>query len=138
MSWLSGIASFFTSGGTMKTVENIATEWIETDLEKAEAKTVMIKALDPNGAMRRQLSRDVTNLYKIYIVSTLGLLLLEFIVNLVGLNTELVTEASMIAISSTTGKITELFIPITSLFGVIVTASFGVNYANVRKGDGSQ
>ena len=35
MSWLTGIAKFFTSGGTMKTVENIATEWIETDLEKA-------------------------------------------------------------------------------------------------------
>ena len=138
MSWLSGIASFFTSGGTMKTVENIATEWIETDLEKAEAKTVMIKALDPNGAMRRQLSRDVTQLYKIYVVSVLLLLFLEFIVNLVGLNTELVLDGAMVAISATTGKVTDLFVPITSLFGVIVTASFGVNYANVKKGDGAQ
>lgn len=138
MSWLSGIVSFFTSGSTMKTVENIATEWIETDLEKAEAKTVMIKALDPNGAMRRQLSRDVTQLYKIYVVSALVLLFLEFVVNLIGLNTELVLDGAMVAISATTGKVTDLFVPITSLFGVIVTASFGVNYANVKKGDGAQ
>lgn len=122
----------------MKTVENIATEWIETDLEKAEAKTVMIKALDPNGAMRRQLSRDVTQLYKIYVVSALVLLFLEFVVNLIGLNTELVLDGAMVAISATTGKVTDLFVPITSLFGVIVTASFGVNYANVKKGDGAQ
>ena len=134
MSWLTGIASFFTSGGTMQTVENIATEWIETDLEKAEAKTVMIKALDPNGAMRRQLSRDVTQLYK---MSVLVLLFLEFIVNLIGLNTELVLDGAMVAISATTGKVTDLFVPITSLFGVIVTASFGVNYANV-KSNGAQ
>lgn len=134
MSWLTGIAKFFTSGGTMQTVENIATEWIETDLEKAEAKTVMIKALDPNGAMRRQLSRDVTQLYKIYVVSVLALLFLEFVVNLVGLNTELVLDGAMVAISATTGKVTDLFVPITSLFGVIVTASFGVNYANVKSG----
>lgn len=134
MSWLTGIAKFFTSGGTMQTVENIATEWIETDLEKAEAKTVMIKALDPNGAMRRQLSRDVTQLYKIYVVSVLVLLFLEFIVNLIGLNTELVLDGAMVAISATTGKVTDLFVPITSLFGVIVTASFGVNYANVKAG----
>lgn len=134
MSWLTGIAKFFTSGGTMQTVENIATEWIETDLEKAEAKTVMIKALDPNGAMRRQLSRDVTQLYKIYVVSVLVLLFLEFVVNLIGLNTELVLDGAMVAISATTGKVTDLFVPITSLFGVIVTASFGVNYANVKAG----
>jgi hypothetical protein len=138
MSWLSGIASFFTGDGVMKSVENVASEWIQTDTEKAEAKAIMVKTLDPNGAMRRQLSRDVTQLYKIYIISTLGLLLLEFIVNLIGLNTELVAEASMIAISSTTSKITDLFVPITSLFGVIVTASFGVNYANVKKGDSAQ
>lgn len=137
MSWLTGIAKFFTSGGTMQTVESIATEWIETDLEKAEAKTVMIKALDPNGAMRRQLSRDVTQLYKIYVVSVLVLLFLEFIVNLIGLNTELVLDGAMVAISATTGKVTDLFVPITSLFGVIVTASFGVNYANV-KSNGAQ
>lgn len=118
----------------MQTVENIATEWIETDLEKAEAKTVMIKALDPNGAMRRQLSRDVTQLYKIYVVSVLVLLFLEFVVNLIGLNTELVLDGAMVAISATTGKVADLFVPITSLFGVIVTASFGVNYANVKAG----
>ncbi|ANJ65531.1 hypothetical protein [Pseudoalteromonas virus vB_PspP-H6/1] len=132
MSLWAGITSFFSGEGVMKTIEGVATEWIETDLEKAEAKTVFIKALDPNGAMRRQLSRDVTQLYKIYVVSALAMLALEFIVNLIGMNTSFVSGDALIAIADTTAKLTELFVPITSLFGVIVTASFGVNYANVR------
>lgn len=125
MSLWSGIASFFSGSGAMKSIETVATEWIETDREKAEAKTVMIKALDPNGAMRRQLSRDVTQLYKIYVVTLLALIALEFfgVGSLVGANLEY---------AEATGKLKELFVPITSLFGVIVTASFGVNYANVR------
>jgi len=125
MSFWSGIASFFSGSGAMKSIENVATEWIETGKEQAEAKTVMIKALDPNGAMRRQLSRDVTQLYKIYVVTLLALIVLEFfgVGELVG--TELQYKAA-------TQKLTDLFMPITSLFGVIVTASFGVNYANVR------
>ena len=45
------------TGGITKSIENIATEWIETDQEKAEAQAVMIKALDPNGKMRRDLSK---------------------------------------------------------------------------------
>ena len=109
----------------MKSIETVATEWIETDKEKAEAKTVMIKALDPNGAMRRQLSRDVTQLYKIYVVTLLALIVLEFfgVGSLFGAD---------LGYAEATNKLKELFVPITSLFGVIVTASFGVNYANVR------
>lgn len=101
-------------------------EWIETDKEQAEAKTVMIKALDPNGMMRRQLSSDVTQMYKVYLFSTILLLAIEFICAF--FNVQVETEALAIASS----KLTELFVPITSLFGVIVTASFGVNYANVK------
>lgn len=129
------IGTFFSSTGAMKNVERIATEWIETDLEKAEAKTVFIKALDPNGALRRQLSRDVTQMYKIYLMSALFMLFLELVVTLVGLNTEYVAKDTLIALGSVTTKMTDLFIPITSLFGVIVTASFGVNYANIKKGE---
>jgi len=117
MSW---ITSLFT-GGLFKSVENIASEWIETDLESAEAKVLMIKTLDPNGKMRRDLSKRVTNLYTLYIVTALILLIFESF----GIG-----EAEAIAVATT--KVTELFTPITTLFGVIVSASFGVNYANTR------
>lgn len=114
-------------GGGMKTVENIATEWIETDTEKAEAKALMVKTLDPNGLMRRELSRKVAGLYTLYIVVTLLLLIAESF-GLGPMNSE------ELAVSVATDKVTELFVPITSLFGVIVSASFGVNYANVKSG----
>lgn len=122
MNWLTSLLS----GGLTKSIENIAIEWIETDKEQAEAKTVMIKALDPNGLMRRQLSRDVTLMYRVYLFSTVLLLAIEFICAF--FNIQVNSEALAIA----SNKLTELFIPITSLFGVIVTASFGVNYANVK------
>ena len=38
------VISFF-SGGTMKSIENLASEWIQTDSERAEAKTIMIKTV---------------------------------------------------------------------------------------------
>ncbi len=119
------ILGFFTGSG-MNSIENIAKEWIETDQEKAEAKTLMIKTLDPNGMMRRQLSRDVTNMYKLYLIVTLVLICLEsFGVGPI-INEEL-------AVSAATSKLTDLFAPITTLFGVIVSASFGVNYANTKQ-----
>lgn len=124
----SGIANFFSGSGAMKSIENVATEWIETDREKAEAKTVMIKALDPNGAMRRQLSRDVTQLYKIYVITTLVLITLEFF----GVGAISAPVDGSFNVSSATDKLKDLFMPITSLFGIIVTASFGVNFANIR------
>ena len=118
---ISKVLSFFTGSG-MKTIENIASEWIETDLEQAEAKTLMIKTLDPNGIMRRELSRKVSQLYTIYIVTALALLVCESFG---------VGDAESIA--TATSKVTELFAPITTLFGVIVSASFGVNYANTKQ-----
>ena len=111
------LASLF-GGGVMKSVESIATEWIETDKEKAEAKTIMIKALDPNGMMRRQISHDVTRLYTIYILTTLILI---------------IANAMGYGANTTIDSITSLFTPITSLFGIIVTASFGVNSMNIHK-----
>ena len=122
MSWFKDLLG----GGVFSSVEKIATEWIETDQEKAEAKTIMIKALDPNGAMRRQLSRDVTRLYSIYVLTMLLLIAIEFVCALFSL------PVNVTALAVATQKLQELFVPITSLFGVIVSASFGVNYANVR------
>jgi hypothetical protein len=114
-------------GGGFKTIENIATEWIETDIEKAEAKTLMLKTLDPNGLMRRNLSDRVAALYTLYICVTLLLLIAESF----GLGP---MNGEVLAVSIATEKVTELFTPITTLFGVIVSASFGVNYANTRAG----
>lgn len=119
MGWLTSLFS----GGLVKSIENIASEWIETDMESAEAKVLMVKTLDPNGLMRRDLSNRVTNLYTLYIVVTLVLLIFESFG---------VGDAVGIAIATT--KVTELFLPITTLFGVIVSASFGVNLANTAKG----
>lgn len=119
---MSFLASLF-SGGVVKSIENIASEWIETDMESAEAKVLMVKTLDPNGLMRRDLSKRVTNLYTLYIVTALILLICESFA---------VGDAE--AISVATKKVTELFVPITTLFGVIVSASFGVNYANTKQG----
>jgi len=115
------IKSIFTGGG-VKAIENIASEWIETDMESAEAKVLMVKTLDPNGLMRRDLSNRVTSLYTLYIVVTLILLICESF----GYG-----DAKSIAVA--TAKVSELFIPITTLFGVIVSASFGVNYANTKQ-----
>lgn len=117
------------TGGLFKSVEKIASEWIETEKESAEAKTIMVKALDPNGLMRRNLGDRVALLYTIYLLVTMCLLIAESF----GLGP--VNADGVMAVSMATEKITDLFTPITSLFGVIVTASFGVNYANVKNGN---
>ena len=74
MGWL---ASLFGGGGAVKAIENIASEWITTDMESAEAKVLMVKTLDPNGLMRRRLSERVTDLYTLYILTALMLLIFE-------------------------------------------------------------
>jgi hypothetical protein len=122
MSIFSKIGSIFT-GGAIKSLENIASEWIETDMESAEAKVLMVKTLDPNGKMRRDLSSRVTDLYTLYIIVTLILLILESF-----------GFGDLAGIATATDKVTDLFSPITTLFGVIVSASFGVNYANTKAG----
>jgi len=111
------------TGGAVKSIENIAAEWIETEMESAEAKVLMVKTLDPNGKMRRDLSSRVTDLYTLYIFVALTLLILESF----GIG-------NAVDLAQATGKVIELFTPITTLFGVIVSASFGVNYANTKAG----
>ncbi len=125
---LKEIVGFF-SGGTMKSIENIASEWIETGSEKAEAAALMIKTLDPNGLMRRDLSRRVAMLYTVYIFTMLFMIILEFTCAFFG------WDVDSKAIAVATSKAVELFLPITTLFGTIVGASFGVNAYNVKKGN---
>ena len=120
------IASIFT-GGAVKSIENIASEWIETDLESAEAKVLMVKTLDPNGLMRRDLSQRVTALYTLYLAVMLSLLAIEFVAVMAGF------DIDFTQLAVTTDKVVSLFVPITTLFGAIVSASFGVNYANTKQ-----
>ena len=126
MSFWAKIGSLFT-GGAVKSIENIASEWIETDLEKAEAKTLMLKTLDPNGLMRRNLSDRIITLYTIYILTMLVMLIAESF----GLGP---MNGDQLAVSLATEKIVELFLPITGMVSVIVSASFGVNYQNSKQG----
>jgi len=119
MGWL---ISFFTSGA-MSSVERIASEFIETDMESAEAKSLFIKTLDPNGKMRRDLSRFTCRAYGSY----LGLMLLLNSMYFFGLGDAVVAKEAMEAMK-------ELFLPITTAWGGIVGASFGVNGVNSYKG----
>ena len=106
-----------------KSVETIAKEWIDTDMEKAESKALMVKTLDPNGLMRRDISSKVSTLYIIYILITMFLLICQ------SFNIGNVAQIAL-AINS----LTDLFLPITGMFTAIVGASFGVNGINSYKG----
>lgn len=111
------------SSGVVGAVERIASEAIETDLESAEAKALWIKTLDPNGLMRRELSSFACKAYAFYLLIA-SILVLGHSFGFTN------PDQSSEAIAA----MTELFLPITTAWGTIVTASFGVNTANVFKG----
>jgi hypothetical protein len=118
-----GFLTSLFSGGTVKAIENIASEAIETEMESAEAKALFIKTLDPNGLMRRDLSRFASVMYGFYLFATTVLIFMvafDF-----GDSNGASTAASMMK---------ELFVPITTAWGGIVGASFGVNGVNSYKG----
>ena len=127
MSWLSSLVT----GGIGGNIERIASEWIETKQETEEAKTIMIKALDPNGLMRRDISRTVSRLYTVYIVITAILIMFQaFDISTIVMIDSVEHRSVDLAVTS----LTDLFTEITALFGAIVTASFGVNGLNSYKG----
>lgn len=111
------------SSGVVGSIERIASEAIETQKESAEAKALWIKTLDPNGMMRRELSRFACKAYGFYLISTTGLIF----AHAYGLGDSVASKDAM-------GAMTDLFLPITTAWGGIVSASFGVNYANVKAG----
>jgi len=120
------ITSLFTGGG-LSAIERIASEAIETDMESAEAKALMIKTLDPNGKMRRDLSAFASKSYGFYLVSTT---ILIFVHSFGGATPDVtIVSQSKEAIDA----MTDLFLPITTAWGTIVTASFGVNGVNANK-----
>ena len=109
--------------GIVGSIERIASEAIETDKESAEAKALWIKTLDPNGIMRRELSRFACSAYGFYLLITSLLVMAHSF----GIGNP---AESKEAIEAMTG----LFVPITTAWGAIVTASFGVNATNAIKG----
>jgi hypothetical protein len=113
MSWLTSLFS----GGLVSSIEKVALEAIDTDKESAEAKALFVKTLDPNGKMRRDLSRFASIMYGFYLVSTTTLIFMVAFLD----STDASTAASMM---------TELFLPITSSWAAIVSASFGTNISN--------
>lgn len=115
------ITSIFTGGG-MSSIERIASEFIETDMESAEAKALMIKTLDPNGKMRRDLSTFASRAYGFYLISTTILIFMHSF----GLGDATASKEAM-------DGMTELFLPITTSWAAIVGASFGVNGVNSYK-----
>lgn len=118
---MSFLSSLF-GGGIVKSIENIALEAIQTDTEKAEASTIMLKALDPNGAMRRQISQTVSQLYVMYVLIMMVLLVLQAF-----------KLGDIVGVERAIANLVDLFIPITSSFTAIVGASFGVNGVNSWK-----
>ena len=119
MSFLTNILG----GGAVKSLENVASEWIETAGETAEAASLMIKTLDPNGKMRRDLSRFACRAYGFYLFA---MVFLSFMVAF-GIGDP--TGAELAA-----GMMQDLFLPITTAWAGIVGASFGVNGMNSYKG----
>lgn len=130
MGWITSLLG----GGLVKSVENLASEWIETDMETAEAKSLMIKTLDPNGKMRRDLSRFACKAYGFYLVTTVILIFMS----VWGVGGETCTTTGevitcLLNADVAAGRMTELFLPITGSWGAIVSASFGVNGVNSYK-----
>ena len=98
----------------------MALEAIETGTEKAEAQSLLLKVLDPNGKMRRDIMQFVCRVYGFYLIMAVALIFMNFF----GIGGEgEAARASLDAITST-------FMPITSVFGVLASASFGVNASN--------
>ena len=118
-----GILTSLFSGGIIKSVESLASEWIETDMESAEAKSLMIKTLDPNGKMRRDLSRFACNAYGFYLIAMVGLGFMQAF-----------AIGDSIGAAKATEMMSGLFLPITTSWAAIVSASFGVSATNSYKG----
>ena len=119
MNWLKNLVT----GGLFSTIEGITKELVDTPLELAQAQAIKLKAIDPNGKMRREITSGTMHLYKIYIYTMLVLLLAQSF-----------NIGSPEQVLSAVNSMKELFLPITTAFGTIMTATFGVNAVNSSKG----
>lgn len=115
------IKSLFSSGA-VGAIERIASEAITTDLERAEAKSLVIKTMDPNGLMRRQLSGFACKAYGWYLVLMTVLSLAHAF-----------DQGNPVQTKEAMSAVVDLFLPITGAWTTIVAASFGVNATNSIK-----
>jgi hypothetical protein len=127
------------TGGLGTGLASIANELIDTPLEKAQAQVLKLKAMDPNGAMRRGLSVFACRAYGFYLVTTVILIFMS----VWGVGGETCTTVLVGEIETATcqaradiaaARMTDLFTPITASWAGIVSASFGVNGMNSYKG----
>lgn len=120
--------------GLGKVVSNVANELIDTDQEKAEAsktlaeaKSMGLKTIDPNGQMRRELARFASIAFGFYLVNCV---ILSYMVAF-GIGDTIGAETALTSL-------TDLFMPVLGSWTAIVSASFGVNVSNnwkdVKKG----
>lgn len=114
-----GVLKGILSSGIVGSLERVASEAIETQKETAEARALYVKVLDPNGKMRRDLSRFASRAYAGYLIVTSFLI----IIHAFNLGDQTASKEAVEAI-------TALFTPITTAWGAIVSASFGVNGVN--------
>lgn len=119
-----GILKTVFSSGVVGSVERLASEAIQTNGETAEANALWIKTLDPNGIMRRELARFACKAYGFYLISAVVLIALHFL-----------DVGDPVRSKEALTAITDLFLPITASWASIVGASFGVNAANIAKGN---
>jgi len=115
MGWISKLFG----SGVVGSIERIASEAIQTDKETAEAKALFVKTLDPNGMMRRELSKFACVAYGFYLVATTALVMMHSF----GIGEPTNSKEAIDAM-------TDLFMPITTAWGAIVSASFGTNISN--------
>jgi len=126
-----GFLGSLLSGGGSKMITDIATEWIDTDKETAEAKSLFVKTLDPNGKMRRDLSVFASRAYGFYLGATVLLIFMS--VWSIG-GEACIADVCQANADIAASRMTELFLPITGSWAAIVSASFGVNGMNSFKG----
>ena len=118
MGWFKNLLT----GGLFSSIEGISKELIDTPLELAQAQALKLKAIDPNGKMRREITSGTMHLYKLYVYVMLGLLLSQ--------SFHLGDPKEVL---SAVNSMKDLFLPITTAFGTIMTATFGVNATNIYK-----
>ena len=118
-SWIKDLIT----GGLFSSIEGITKEIVDTPLDKAQAAAIKLKAIDPNGKMRREISSSTMHLYKVYVYIMLILLLAQAF-----------SIGNPVEISKAIASMKELFLPITTAFGAIMSATFGVNATNTLKG----
>ena len=123
------------TGGLGSAIAGVANELIDTPLEKAQAQALKVKAMDPNGNMRRGLSVFASRAYGFYLTMTVVLIFMS-VWSVGGDTCTIVNEIESCRAKAdiAADRMTDLFLPITASWGGIVTASFGVNGVNSFKG----